>query len=113
MSDTIVISLDDVEELAVEKLVEYRYLGQTTINKVMEKNLQELVKRLGLDVTLDPSPNSDSSSENEVAETSVPVKKSPAKRGRKPGSGAKKGSRYCLEFGAKNFQLPIIVTSST
>jgi hypothetical protein len=67
-------------------------LGQTTINKSVEGGLQDLVKRLGLDVSLDAAPISDSSSENDAAEAEVVAKKSPAKRGRKPGS-AKKGGR--------------------
>ena len=94
MSDTIVISLDEVEDLAFEKLLEYIYLGQTTVNAGIEKSVLELVQRLGLDISLDPAPISDSSSENEVTEVAADSgKKSPAKRGRKPGSSIKKGGR--------------------
>jgi hypothetical protein len=79
--------------LALEKLIDYLYLGQTTVNEKLEKSLNDLVKRLGLEIKLDPSPISESSSENEVVE--VPEKKSasPAKRGRKPGPSNKKVAR--------------------
>jgi hypothetical protein len=87
-------------ELGVEKLVEYLYLGQTTINKNLEKGLEDLVKRLELDISLDPAPISESSSENDIVE--IPEKKSasPAKRGRKPGTSAKKGARFVFNFTA-------------
>ena len=88
------ISLDEVEDLAIEKLLEYIYLGQTTVNKNIEKSVSELVDRLGLDVTLDPAPVTDSSSENEVTEVAGnSARKSSPKKGRKPGSSAKKGGR--------------------
>jgi len=100
LSDCVFITLDGAEELAVEKLVEYLYLGQTTINKNLEKGLEDLVKRLELDISLDPAPISESSSENDIVE--IPEKKSasPAKRGRKPGTSAKKGARFVFYFTA-------------
>ncbi len=78
-------------------MIDYLYLGQTTVNEKLEKSLNDLVKRLGLEITLDPAPSSESSSENDVIE--VPEKKSasPAKRGRKPGPSTKKIARLvCL-----------------
>ena len=88
--------LDNVDELALEKLIDYLYLGQTTVNEKLEKSLNDLVKRLGLEITLDPAPSSESSSENDVVEVKVPEKKSasPAKRGRKPGPSNKKVARF-------------------
>ena len=99
LSDTVVISLDEVEDLAIEKLLEYIYLGQTTVNKNIEKSVSELVDRLGLDVTLDPAPVTDSSSENEVTEVAGnSARKSSPKKGRKPGSSAKKGGRSVIKL---------------
>jgi hypothetical protein len=52
-----------------------------------------LVQALGLDVSLDAAPMTDTSSDNEAV-NEVPPKKTPAKRGRKPGSATKKATRF-------------------
>ena len=44
LSDLMVVTLDGVEEVVLDKVLEYLYLGQTTIKKAMQNDVKDLVR---------------------------------------------------------------------
>ena len=69
------INLEDTEASVVSKLTECLYLGQTTATSIEQKQLNKLIKSLGLKVNLEPDKSSSESSSSDEDEVEAPAKK--------------------------------------
>ncbi len=78
------MSLDNVDPLTVERLLEYLYLGQTTVKRERRLQMENLNAMLGLELKLEEEDEDSDEQEEEVP------KQSPRK-GREPGE-----CRVCL-----------------
>ena len=69
--ETTCISLDETDGKIVNKLVQAMYLGQTTVTKKEESELQDVIKQLGLKIPLnskEDTPDPDSGHEDSIPE---------------------------------------------
>merc|ERR1712156_1223067 len=73
--DPVYISITDVDQKTVQKLIDCLYLGQTTVNKKENVSLTDLIELLEMDMLLARGSSSTSNSSAEDSEEDVPKAK--------------------------------------
>lgn len=63
-SGTVTVNLDGIDFVTMEKIIEYLYLGQTTVKKAQKLLMGEAIRVLGLDIELRDDKFSSSSSDS-------------------------------------------------